>query len=46
MKKGFKPDANTFNRVNAKERADSHMYSGRTTFGKAKLQKDDQLNLF
>ena len=46
MEKGFEPDANTFNHVIAKERADSHVYSGRTAFGKAKLPKDDQLNLF
>ena len=47
MEKGFEPDANAFNRVIAKERAESYKYGGRTVFGKAKPPKDDgQLNLF
>lgn len=47
MEKGFEPDANSFNRVIAKERAESYKYGGRTVFGKAKPPKDDgQLNLF
>ena len=47
MDKGFEPDANAFERVIAKERAESHKYGGRTVFGKAQPPKDDgQLNLF
>ncbi|WP_018344659.1 DUF763 domain-containing protein [Cytophaga aurantiaca] len=47
MEKGFEPDANAFNRVIAKERAESYKHGGRTVFGKAKPPKDDgQLNLF
>ncbi len=48
MEKSFEPDANAFDRVIAKERAESHKYGGRTVFGKAKPPKKDdgQLNLF
>lgn len=47
MKKGFEPDAKAFDRVFAKERAESYKYGGRTVFGKANSPKDDgQLNLF
>jgi hypothetical protein len=47
MEKGFEPDANAFDKVIAKERAESYKYGGRTVFGKAKPPKDDgQLNLF
>ncbi len=47
MEKGFEPDPNAFDRVIAKERADSYKYGGRTVFGKTKPPKDNgQLNLF
>jgi hypothetical protein len=47
MEKGFEPDSTAFDRVIAKERAESYKYGGRTVFGKAKPPKDDgQLNLF
>lgn len=48
MEKSFEPDANAFDRVIAKEKAESHKYGGRTVFGKAKPPKSDdgQLNLF
>lgn len=47
MEKGFEPDANAFEKVIAKERAESYKYGGRTVFGKSKPPKDDgQLNLF
>ncbi|RZJ35025.1 MAG: DUF763 domain-containing protein [Flavobacterium sp.] len=47
--KGFAPNRN-FNQVIAKERAESHLYGGRTVFGKAKPPGDKgqpgQLSLF
>jgi hypothetical protein len=46
LEKGFKPDANAFEKVIAKERAESYRYGGRTVFGKAKPPKNSQLNLF
>jgi len=48
MEKSFEPDPNAFDRVIAKERAESYKYGGRTVFGKAKPPKKDdgQLNLF
>jgi len=47
MEKGFEPDENAFEKVIAKERAESYKYGGRSVFGKAKPPKDDgQLNLF
>jgi len=47
MEKSFEPDENAFEKVIAKERAESYKYGGRSVFGKAKPPKDDgQLNLF
>lgn len=48
MEKGFEPDTNAFERLIAKERAESYKYGGRTVFGKEKPPKKDdgQLNLF
>ena len=48
MEKSFEPDANAFDRVLEKERAESYTYGGRTVFGKVKPPKnnDGQLNLF
>ncbi len=47
MEKDFEPDPNAFERVIAKERAESYKHGGRTVFGKAKPPKDDgQMNLF
>jgi hypothetical protein len=46
LEKGFEPDPKAFEKVIAKERADSYKYGGRTVFGKAKPPKDGQLGLF
>lgn len=47
MEKIFEPDPNAFDRVIAKELAESYKYGGRTVFRKSKPPKDDgQLNLF
>lgn len=46
LEKGFEPDANAFEKVLAKEHAESYKYGGRTVFGKAKPPKDGQLKLF
>jgi hypothetical protein len=47
LEKSFEPDADAFDKVIAKERADSYKYDGRTVFGKSKPPKDDgQLSLF
>lgn len=42
----FQPDASSFDRVMEQERRDSHLYGGRTVFGKAKPPRDGQLKLF
>ena len=42
----FQPDPSSFNRVIEQERRDSHLYGGRTVFGKAKPPRDGQLKLF
>lgn len=48
METGFEPDENAFEKVIAKERAESDKYGGKTVFGNAKPPKKDdgQLNLF
>lgn len=48
MEKGFEPAPEDFEKVIQKERNESHLYGGRTVFGKAKPPKKDdgQLNLF
>jgi hypothetical protein len=45
MEQSFEPDANAFDKVIAKERADSYKYGGRTVFGKARPPRG-QLDLF
>jgi hypothetical protein len=45
MEKGFTPNAD-FDKVIAKERAESYKYGGRTVFGMAKPPQNEQLNLF
>jgi hypothetical protein len=47
MEESFEPDPNSFDKVIAKERAESYKYGGRTVFGKAQPPKqNDQLSLF
>jgi hypothetical protein len=47
MEKSFEPDADSFTKVIATERANSYKYGGRTVFGKAKKPPDKgQLKLF
>jgi hypothetical protein len=47
MEENFEPDPDSFDKVIAKERAESYKYGGRTVFGKAKPPKgNDQLSLF
>lgn len=48
MEKGFEPDAGSFDKVIAKERAESYKYGGRTVFGKSKPPRpaSGQLDLF
>lgn len=48
LEKGFQPAPEDFEKVIQKERNESHLYGGRTVFGKAKPPKKDdgQLNLF
>jgi uncharacterized protein len=47
MEQSFTPDADAFDKVIAKERAESYKYGGRTVFGNSKPPKDDgQLKLF
>jgi hypothetical protein len=47
MEEKFEPEPDSFDKVIAKERAESYKYGGRTVFGKAKPPKDNgQLNLF
>ena len=46
MEQSFEPDENSFQKVIAKERAESYKYGGRTVFGKAKPPGNDQLSLF
>jgi len=47
MEKGFEPDAHSFDKVIAKERAESYKYGGRTVFGKSAPPKGpEQLKLF
>ncbi|PZR30631.1 MAG: DUF763 domain-containing protein, partial [Azospira oryzae] len=57
MENGFEPDADSFDKVIAKERAESYKYGGRTVLGKATPPKstspkvispkaNDQLRLF
>jgi hypothetical protein len=46
MEQSFEPDENSFDKVIAKERAESYKYGGRTVFGKAKPPGSDQLSLF
>jgi hypothetical protein len=45
MEQSFEPDPNSFDKVIAKERADSYKHGGRTVFGKAKPPRG-QLDLF
>jgi hypothetical protein len=46
MEQSFEPDENSFDKVIAKERAESYKYGGRTVFGKAKPPGNEQLSLF
>ncbi|MCW3072040.1 MAG: hypothetical protein JWO44_1930 [Bacteroidetes bacterium] len=46
MEQSFEPDENAFDKVIAKERAESYKYRGRTVFGKAKPPGNEQLSLF
>ena len=46
MEQSFEPEPESFDKVIAKERRDSHKYGGRTVFGKAKPPQNDQLSLF
>jgi hypothetical protein len=46
MEQSFEPDVNAFDKVIAKERAESYKYGGRTVFGKAKPPGNEQLSLF
>jgi hypothetical protein len=47
LEKNFEPEPDAFERVIAKERADSYKYGGRTVFGKSKPPKNNgQLDLF
>ncbi|HEX8515843.1 MAG TPA: DUF763 domain-containing protein [Bacteroidia bacterium] len=46
MEQSFEPDESAFDKVIAKERADSYKYGGRTVFGKAKPPGNTQLRLF
>jgi hypothetical protein len=48
MEQNFEPDANSFDKVIAKEKYESYKYGGRTVFGKAKPPKNNngQLSLF
>jgi hypothetical protein len=47
MEESFEPDPDSFDKVIAKERAESYKYGGRTVFGKAQPPKqNDQLSLF
>jgi hypothetical protein len=46
MEQSFEPDKDSFDKVLARERADSHKYGGRTVFGKAKPPHNTQLDLF
>jgi hypothetical protein len=46
MEQSFEPDKDSFDKVIARERADSHKYGGRTVFGKAKPPHTTQLDLF
>lgn len=46
LEHGFEPKPDAFEKVIAKERADSYKYGGRTVFGKAKPPKNSQLDLF
>ncbi|HWA34922.1 MAG TPA: DUF763 domain-containing protein [Cyclobacteriaceae bacterium] len=45
LEQSFEPDRDSFNKVIAKERADSYKHGGRTVFGKAKPPRG-QLDLF
>jgi hypothetical protein len=46
MEQSFEPDENSFDKVIAKERAESYKYGGRTVFGKARPPGNEQLSLF
>lgn len=46
IEQSFEPDENAFDKVIAKERAESYKYGGRTVFGKAKPPGNEQLRLF
>jgi hypothetical protein len=46
MEQSFEPDENAFDKVIAKERAESYKYGGRTVFGKAQPPGNEQLSLF
>ncbi|MGC3943388.1 MAG: DUF763 domain-containing protein [Chryseolinea sp.] len=46
IENNFEPDPSSFDRVIEKERRDSHLYGGRTVFGKAKPPRNGQLDLF
>jgi uncharacterized protein len=46
MEQSFEPDEHAFDKVIAKERAESYKYGGRTVFGKAKPPGNEQLSLF
>ncbi|HEY0029671.1 MAG TPA: DUF763 domain-containing protein [Bacteroidia bacterium] len=48
LEKGFEPDPKSFDKMIAKERADSYKYGGKTVFGDAKPPKGggEQLELF
>jgi hypothetical protein len=46
MEQSFQPDEGAFDKVIAKERAESYKYGGRSIFGKAKPPGNEQLSLF
>src|SRR5688572_24535471 len=46
LEESFQPNENAFEKVIAKERAESYKYGGRTIFGKAKPPVNEQLSLF
>jgi uncharacterized protein len=46
LEENFQPDENAFQKVIAKERAESYKYGGRTIYGKAKPPQNEQLSLF